>query len=467
MTAARSIRRRLLVPMRNESGMALPVALFATVAALALAGAAVMSSVDVQLSSHRDSGSKNAIAAADAGANVALLRLQRDAAELASAPCIDGAEPEANGWCPPVSGEVGGAEYSYEISQAGAGCGEFDLCIVSTGLAGGVSRRVEITLNNKTGGEFGGGGGAGGGPEGLIGAEDIEIDNVADARVNVGSNGNVYVHNNGNVCGNIRHGIGKEVTFDNNGTQCGGYAISEENLSLPPVSSFMPADIATENSNYRLIKCVSADNPEGCQLDGYSGKWKENIPWDPATRTISTFNNATLTLTGGDYFVCKLLLSNNSHLIMADGTQVRIFFDTPENCGLTSGAKQIDVSNNANITSTGYQPSEDKFDLPGLYVMGSTTIPTTIEWSNNSGTNEFVLYAPNSHIELKNNAVFVGMIAGKTVHLSENAIVKQDDGYELPPILDPWATEGSIPVLAAQYYVECGGDATPTPTAGC
>ena len=41
--------------------MALPVALFATVASLALGGAAVMSSVDVQQGSHRDNSSKSAI----------------------------------------------------------------------------------------------------------------------------------------------------------------------------------------------------------------------------------------------------------------------------------------------------------------------------------------------------------------------------------------------------------------------
>jgi hypothetical protein len=456
---------RLSRLLRSERGMALPTALFAMIASLGLAGAAVISTVNVQQGSHRDSGSKSAIAAADAGANVALLRLKRDSAELVSAPCLEGATP-SGGWCPPVSGEVGGAEYSYEISEVGAGCGAYDICIVSTGTGGGVSRRVEVSLTETVGGSSGEGEGEGG-PEGLIGDGDIEIENNADVRVSVGTNGNVHVFNNGNVCGNIRNGVGKETVIDNNGTQCEGYTITEEDISLPPVSSFMPADIATNNSNYRLYQCVSANNPEGCEEDTYTGKWKSTIPYDPETRTISTFNNASLTLGGGDYFVCKLELKNNSHLIMADGAQVRIFFDTPENCGYSSGVKQIDVSNNANITSTGYQADEEKFDLPGLYVTGSDSIETITEWSNNSGTNEFVLYAPRSHVVLKNNSVFSGTIAGNTIHVSENAIVKNDDGYELPPHLDPWQTEGGPPVFAAQYYVECSGDPEPTPNAGC
>ena len=163
-----------------------------------------------------------------------------------------------------MEGEVGGSDYTYQVSQAGVACGEFDLCVVATGTASGVTRRVLVTFDQGLGGSSGGGGngqggsgteGGGGGPEGLIGVEKVEIDNNADARVSVGTNGDVYVHNNGNVCGNIRHGVGKKATFGNNGTQCSGYQITEGNLTLPPVSSFMPADIATNNSNNRLAKC--------------------------------------------------------------------------------------------------------------------------------------------------------------------------------------------------------------------
>ena len=57
-----------------SAGMALPTALFAMIASMALASAAVISSVDVQQGTDRDHDSKKAIAAADAGANIALLR---------------------------------------------------------------------------------------------------------------------------------------------------------------------------------------------------------------------------------------------------------------------------------------------------------------------------------------------------------------------------------------------------------
>jgi hypothetical protein len=473
----------------EQDGMALPTALLATVAAMALGGAAVLSTVGVQQGSHRDSGSKSAIGAADAGANVALLRLKRDSAELGEASCLSGATPEGNGWCSPVGGEVGEAEYEYRMSEAGAGCGEYAYCVVATGTAGGVTRRVLVSFDEASE-TPGGGSGSGSGEEsgvdsenenseGLIGVDEIEIDNEADARVSIGTNGNVHVYNNGNVCGNVRHGVGKTATFENNGTQCDGYEVTEGDVSVPSVASFMPSNIATSNSNYRLVKCTGTNTPTGCQSDTYTRKWSSTVPWDPSTREISAWNNQSLTLGGGDYFVCRLELSNNSHLIMAAGAQVRIFFDTPESCGISEGENQIFVANNANITSTGYGSTPDNYEMPGLFLTGSTTISTQVEWKNNSGTNEFVLYAPNTDVVLQNNTEFVGMIVGKTVHLVNNAIVRQDSGFQVPPTLNPWSnqtTEGEPdesepppgpPTYTAQYYVECSGPASPSPDSGC
>ena len=460
MAILRPFRCRLRELLESERGMALPTAIFATVASLGLASAAVISSVDAQHGAGRDQGSKNAIAAADAGASVALLRLNRYANALTtSTPCIglSGSTlvvtaPAADGWCPEVKGTVGESSYAYRVTPQSAST----MSVVATGSAGGVSRRIAIGFKTTTVGSALG-------AEGVIGVDWVEIDNNADARVGVGTNGSIHVHNNGNVCGNIRHGVGKKAEFDNNGTQCKGYAITEGNVSLPAVSTFMPTDIATNNSNYRLVTCTKTTPtrvPTGCQTDTYSDSWSSTVPWNPTTRTISTSNNATLTLGGGDYFVCRLLINNNAHLIMADEAHVRVFFDTPENCGLKSVAKQIDISNNADITSTGYQPKKNKFDVPGFYLMGSPTIQTKVEWSNNSGTNEFVLYAPNTDIELNNNATYIGSIAGKTVHLDNNAIVKQDAGFKPPQI-------GGATLFQRQSYVECSGPSASPPNAYC
>ncbi len=443
--------------------MVLPTALFATIAAFGLATAGVISTVNVQQGTNRDHDSKEAIAAADAGASVAMMRLNRYASALqASTPCLGMSgstlvlsSAAADGWCPEITGTVGASTYAYRVTPLSAG----GMNIVATGSSGQVSRRIAIGLTSSTVGSVLEG-------AGVIGVEDITLDNSADIRVGVGTNGNVKLQNNASICGNIRHGVGKEATFTNNSQQCSGYGITEGNETLPPVSSFMPTDIATNNSDYRLVMCTKTSPekvPTGCQSDSYVANGNKGftatVPWNATTRTISTAQNSTLTLSGGDYFICSLVLSNNSHLIMAAEAHVRIFFDTPESCGLKAGAEQLSLSNNTDIQSTGYQAGSN--DLPGLYMTGSTTISTKATFSNNSGTtNEFILYAPNTAISISNNATYKGVLAGKTISLSNNARIEQDSGFKPPQI-------GGATLYARQSYVECVGASASPPNANC
>ena len=446
---------------RDQSGMAVATALVAMTVAFTFASAAVVYSVNTQHGTVRDHDTKEAIAAADAGANVALMRLnQFSTAVSASNPCVGVSggylvvgKAEADGWCPQLSGTVGGATYSYRVGPSETTCGEYTSCVVAVGTSNGVSQRVEVTLKSTpVGGPFS--------DAGVIGNGDIVLENNADIRVGVGVNGNVSLSNGASICGDIRHGTGKKLSFENNSSQCSGYLQTEGNETLLPVTSFMPEDIATNNSNARLVKCASTGVPAECQSDSYSKSWKSTVPWNSTTRTIEPAQNSTLTLTGGDYFICRLVLGNNSHLIMGEYATVRIFFDTPENCGIKSGEAQIKVENNADITSSGYN-GEGKYNVIGLYVIGSTTIPTTVEFKNNTGsTNEFVLYAPNSDIYLRNNATYKGAIAGNNIYLDNHATVEQDEGFEPPNF------GGSI-LYSRQSYVECTGATASPPNADC
>src|SRR5262245_49583325 len=144
---------RLRPLLASESGMALPTALFAMIASMALASVAVLSSVDVQQGSARDHDSKEAIAAADAGASVALLRLNRFQSKLSVAtPCVGPAGEtllSAEGWCPSTAAEsVGDATYTYRVS-AYTGSGTYN--VVAIGTSGKVSRRVEVGLFSSNG----------------------------------------------------------------------------------------------------------------------------------------------------------------------------------------------------------------------------------------------------------------------------------------------------------------------------
>jgi hypothetical protein len=495
---------------RSERGMALPVALFAMIAGIALASAAVVATVNVQQGSHRDSSSKSAIAVADAGANIARLRIDRYATVLATKPCLklnpsgmlEGTTAESDGWCPKVAGTIGGGTYAYRVSPAGSTCGEYRLCVVSTGTVGEVSRRIEVaysesaveeTIEEKTSGEETSGKESSGeessgksvGMEGLIGIDGIELSGNADVRVGIGTNGNVTAVGNADVCGDIRHGIGKGWTTTGNAKQCPGYKVTEGNKSLPPVSSFMPSNIATSNSNYRLAQCTKtkpAKEPTGCELDTYTGNRSSTKPWDPATRAITVNANDTLTVSGGDYWICSVSVSGNGQLIMSASAQVRFFFDTPEHCGLSSGNSQISLTGNSRIAST------NKTVLPGFYLLGSTAMESNVSLGGNANTeDEFIIYGPNTTVNIPGNAVYKGIIAGKRVTITGNGRVETPAGYQPPaeinPVIETGKTEKSTEkegstkkttvttarYYAPQFYVECSSSvpAGTAPNANC
>jgi hypothetical protein len=450
--------------------MALPTAIFATIAAFGLGSAAIVASVDTQRGTARDQNSKEAIAAADAGANIALLRLNRYSSVLTvGTPCLGvgsagtlvltGADAAAPGWCPPVTGTVGTASYSYRVTT-GPPPSSGTMTVVATGITGKVNRRVAVSLKGTSTASVLG-------TEGLIGQDGITLRGNADVHVNLGTNGIVTTAGNGVACGDIRHGTGTVLGPKLN--QCSGHVITEGNVTLPPVSSFIPADIATSNSNYRLATCTTAatattaGSPTGCQSDTFSGDWK-NSPWNPTTRTISLNGKfkgeeLALTLGGSDYFICKLELTGG-HLIMASESHIRIFFDTPENCGLASGAAQISVTGNGSIEATGYLGTPGHFDMPGFYLLGSSNMQTRVNLAGNAKSNQLVIYAPSSTIEISGNGNYIGAIVGKTIDDSGNGSITQPSGYEPPK-------PGGSTLYSRQSYVECTGATASPPNAGC
>ncbi|HVC06465.1 MAG TPA: hypothetical protein VND98_02615 [Solirubrobacterales bacterium] len=456
----RNLPRSLRELHPGEQGIALPAALMVTMISFSLAMAAVFATVEAQRGTARDSGSKNGIAAADAGANVAMLRLNEFANGLnGSYPCVGlsggtlvKTATETEGWCPEITGTVGGATYSYRISPWVSGS---PTKIVATGTAAGVSRRIEILLKpSSKGGIFA--------TEGVIGKEEIKIGGNATIKVGIGTNGNVNQNgSNAEVCGNIRHGVGKE----NHAKQCAGYSVTEGESTLPPVSSFMPPNIASENSDYRLALCTKktpVKEPAGCESDTYSETWSSTNPWNPNTEVLEP--TGTLTLGGSNYWLCSLVLAGHGELIMAKGAQVRLFFRTPEECGHTSGEfTQISLTGQARIYSSSYVPSENEFEVPGFYLLGSSTVITKVNIEGKAD-NEMVIYGPDTQIRLAgngSNSSLEGAVAGKTVTVEGNGTIQQASGFKPPEI-------GGSTLYSRQSYVECqGGAATSPPSAGC
>jgi hypothetical protein len=437
--------------------MALPTALFAMIASFSLASVAVISSIDAQHGTVRDRFSKNAIAAADAGASVALLRLNRFQSKLSAAtPCIGPAgeaQTASAGWCPATPPEtVGGATFSYRVSAFQP---KYEMSVVAVGAYGGVSRRINVNLVAHPGTNVFL-------AEQMIGESSIKLEGGPTLQTDIGTNGSVELTSNGKkssiICGDIRHGIGNTSPVPNGPPTCPEQgAVTEGNKTLPPVVP--PEKIATENSNCRLALTCTKD-PKA-EVDPYNGKARTATkPWDAEHRFINVPQGASLTLGGADYWVCGLFV--DGELIIAGTSKVRIFFDTPEHCsGLDSNHTQVNITANATIKSTGYATSSGTYDVPGLYVMGSSTIPTTVNLAGTAGgVNEVMIYAPNSNLEISGNATWIGMFAGKTVKMNGNPTIKSDARIPLPE-----TTYAGL--LERTRYVECTGATGSPPDVNC
>jgi hypothetical protein len=456
MAVIGAIRRRLILLAKSEQGMALPVAIFAMIASFAFASAAILSSVTAQQGTNRDRDSKSAIAAADAGASVALMRMNRFLGSFkeGTAECISPSgviqKPQLDGWCPPTASEsVGGASFSYQVSAFQE---DGPVSVVAVGTADDVSRRVKVGLLSFDGEEVFAN-------EKLIGETGIDLIGTPIIETNMGTNGNIDGDDNADLCGDVRHGVGKTSLEED----CGDGVLAEGNKTLPQL--VLPEGVTTNNSNCRLVpNCIGANGKiDSTQVDlyfGSNGKAKRTStePWDQNSRTINVAGNSTLTMGGGDYFVCRLFLGGK--LIMPAKSKIRIFFDTPENCKLGNGATQLEIGNNAEITSSAFEAGET-FDVPGFYLLGSPSIETVVNLKGTpAGSNELVIYAPNSGITISGNSTWVGMIAGKSLKVNGNPKIESNPGIEAEAIFYSGIWERT-------HYVECAGGSASPPDASC
>jgi hypothetical protein len=427
---------------RSERGFALPTVLTIIVAGLGLSGAAVVASIHAQSGSVRDQDSKDALAAADAGVQVALYR-QNKIATSNVLPCVvsgtgDALVPgsaNADGWCPAWTGTVGGRSYTYRVkpwtivgtTQTGI---KRELSVVSVGGADNISRRVDVVARAKDGtGVFG--------DFSAVGIDGVTINSSSNignsgTTTNAATNGSITTLGSGYLCGDAKHGVGQ--TFS--GTQCPGYSVFEEAISMPPVD---PGTAWTDNSNGRFF---SQDRKQG------------NVTWDETTRTLTMTGGGRVTLGASDkpYSFCQLNMSGNSQLIVAQGSVVTILFHSPETCGQTGNpVTQVNMTGNTQFVTTSGNP----YDLR-VVMVGSDSIPTKAHFIGNSGS-EMTIYAPKTDVELWGNTNYSGAVTGKTLTLGGNAKFLNDDraGQSQLPI--------SI-VYRRERYVECTGGALPSGT---
>lgn len=443
---------------RNERGIAVPTALMALIATFALATVAVMSSIDVQQGTSRDHSSKEAIAAADAGVSIAMLRLNRYLPTMTATggpTCVSttglSQTPTNDGWCPKTTAEkVGAAEVSYQVSAYGTSKA---VEVVAWGSSGGVTRRVNVGLQAIDGKNVFA-------DEKVIGEEGIEFNgSAAEVFTDMGTNGEITSSGSSHptLCGNGRHGIGKGEVPP---LSCGGVE-TEGNMVLPPVAA--PSNV--EEDNCRLLQVA----PTGCSgTDVYTAKnnakRSETVPWYATKKELKLSNNATLTLGGHNYLVCQLVVEGGK-LYMPFNTEVNIYVDTPEHCGLAAGSTQVAVMNNGEILSTAFNPSQESYAIPNIYLLGESKVylkgnPSNVSSEKGVTSSEIMIYGPQSTVEFDGSATWKGMVAAKRVIIKGNGRIESSSNFKLPE-------KNLEPLFERTHYVECSGTATSVPNTNC
>jgi hypothetical protein len=448
--------------LAGERAIALPIALAVLTSVAGLATVAARAAVVTTHQAHRDTSAKRAIQAALSGLNAAAYRTnllqpngQQCVVKDGATGALGLATVQTDGWCSAETETLSdNASFSMRVSAAtsvsgGGGQDLLERKVVATGTANGVTRRTEMVMR------------AAAAPESfpldyaLVSKNSLAVSNNAVADGGVASNGDITISNNGHVCGNATPGPGNEVTLANNGTMCTPSSTSPAAIpfNFPPVDQ---GSAATVNDNARI---TSAKAGTGTPRDTCSNCG--NISWNATTRVLHAGNNTTLTLTGDVYSFCALTIDNNSTLrIAARSTPLRIYIDSPENCGGGAGMGSVTVSNNGLIQNLNTNPATLQ-----LYVLGSTSINTTVAIANNgstgAGTTLFV-YAPNSVATLAENSYVTGSVIAKSIVFDNNAHIVYDASVK------SLASGSTIPIYSQETYKECASQPSGTvPDSGC
>jgi hypothetical protein len=437
--------------VHDEQGIAIPVALAILFMVAALATVSVREAIVSQTQSFRDRNVKRAVQAANAGLETATY--DANLMQPGSLQCVvhtgSGgqlaiASVQGDGWCAAQSEDLGdGGGYTMRISAAQSlranGQALVQRTIVSTGTANGVKRRVSKRITAATGEPVFASGYAG------VSLNAVDFGNNVSVTGGLGSNGNVYLKNFAEVCGPATPGSGKAVIVQNNAHICDGYSTQPATTSfnLQPVDQ---GNAPTVNDNDRIGSPPSPTNPDPCSSCS-------SINWSPATRVLELKNNATLTLGGSVYSLCRLDLDNTSQLKIAvrpPGSAVRIYIDSPENCGGGSGMGSVSVRNNASIVNLNADPTTLQ-----LYVVGSPTKATSVDFSNGVDVESDMLmaiYAPYSTVTMRNNVGLTGAIAARQLVLQNNASLTYHDR------IGDITTGSSVRLYRGEEYVECSNE---------
>ena len=402
---------RLLKQLRGQDGVAMPVVIGALTITAGLAAGTFSVSLEGQHSSARDRDSKRALAAAEAGLQMAFLKLSEvrptDSQCVTSAAVLPGTNGAAPGECPSFTGQLGnGATYTYVIATPTSGtCNTLpgktastkDRCITATGTVNGVNRRLQAKMLYTP-------------PfkpffdAGLVARDDVIIrHNETNVFSTVGANGSVTVTNGTKVNGAITLGPSAEWSF-----QTGGGTLNGENPSYR-ADDFAFAEQSTIDGLYAEAK---ATNNNGALSTAF---------YSAGARAFTMGNNTSYTISGGTYSFCSFTMNQGAKLRVTAGHVAKIFIDSPKRpgsgCPVGSGeylqGQSTEVNREygadpAQLELYVYGRDDDGMGNPGIDLGNAAWLYAGV-------------YAPDVSMNLLNGANLIGAATVKNAQVLNNS----------------------------------------------
>ena len=507
--------RHMIDRLRDESGVAVPIALAILTATLALATATALVALQNNGFTNKDNGNKAAIEAANAGLRTAVYRLNTYQPQNNYCPteptnvAVGSAGAPSATMCPPDGPETlgNGATFTYWISRAmqtGDTCAGPSLtstqaqvsqrCVTSVGTANGISVRVQQRVAAYSS--------APAFPAAIFGTKSVTVSNNEDVTTDTASSPALLATNGILTVGGAHGGgntlidgyslpPGATLSEGQNVTNLGPTTPIGTQYAVPtPIYPFSTHQNTASPYDTPTTAQAGTCSQSEAQAMGWSGTWSQtncnyeisqgltyraclsnnlpvkdcdvssgNVTLD-SNRNLTLGNNSSLVLQGGYYDFCSLTMSNNSTITVAGG-QATVFIDSPQdpNSGCPTGTGTFSMSQNSSFNPGGSALNAQIL----VYGDQQNTPPTNTVTMTNNSSSSFALLAPFSIVNLSpsNNTVFKGAIAGYTVNIGNAGTFT----YEA----DTKSFQSSaVPVYYPSYWEQCPSTYTSTaPTTGC
>lgn len=465
--------------LRDERGIAMPVALAVLLLCLVLTAAVATGADRLTRTAGEDQWGKSAFAAANAGLDTAVARLRALGPAVTAAQCLTdrgvlpGTGGAAAGECPAYEQTLGtGARFKFTVTPATTAAGScyavpgtvvpagaLRRCITAIGTVNGVSRRVQAQVIAKPAGA--------GHWIGILGLDGVTLRNsprlgaCLEGPAVIGSNAFLDV------------GAGTSGTELNWGCTDRSWTLAlpagktptiqkdtkpQPTSSIPRQATTTPFTIDPAPRRWEEVEKTNAN----AQLATDFGS-----RWSPLTRTIDLGNDTKIVLRkGGDYHLCQLAFGNQGSIDFPTNEKTRIFIDSPTRqgspCGTGTGQllTQNDARFNwpASVLDTDEQALSARAKNVEVYIHGNGTTVTTY---GNQVRFAALIHAPSSPVVFDNSSNVFGAVAAKAVTLINGT------RFRRPANLDQLGGSGSAWATTGWGQCSSAPPAPADPESGC